>query len=680
MVLPIKLNKLKLKKIKIDPIALKNKLGHSLSFPLLLFTYITSRFLIRVFIFRYFPKKVRSKIYPPLASVYHRLVSFLDHHQPHSISEINLIELSLSNMKTKKTRTFITIGGMAMGIGIIVFLVSVGYGVQKLVITRVARLDEMRQADVSPKAGTQLKIDDKILSTFTDIKNVESVLPLIAVVGRLSYQKSISDVAVYGVTKDYLTSSAIKPTKGKIFDSNNLTTILPVEEEEGQVAGMTTDSDQMSGTDEIIREITFTINPESWVRVRQDPGINSIVLGYAKRTEGISFGHQVWGSAYISDQASGQCGQDENGDPIGQWIKSSFFLWQKEENDYIPLRHDNGTFVQEQGYIAQINVSLDQALVPADDSQILGLTDDPTDDGSSLGTGSLSLIDLSEVSTQSGEVEETSGVEKVDLPASDQRQAVVNLAVLKLLGIDPNDAVGKTFEASFVVVGDLLPTDKEKIESNPVEYTIVGVTPEEKTPLLYVPFIDLRGLGLSNYSQVKIVTKDQAFLADVRTKIEAMGFFTHSVSDTVTQINSLFGTIRTLLILLGMVALSVAALGMFNTLTVSLIERTREVGLMKAMGVRSSEVEQLFLTESILMGVFGGVFGVILGFLGGKLLGLILSMFAIIKGVGFIDVSYIPFSFIAFIAILSLVVGVFTGIYPARRAKKISALNALRYE
>jgi len=155
---------------------------------------------------------------------------------------------------------------------------------------------------------------------------------------------------------------------------------------------------------------------------------------------------------------------------------------------------------------------------------------------------------------------------------------------------------------------------------------------------------------------------------------------TRSVVDTVEQINSLFSTLRTALLLLGMVALAVAALGMFNTLTVSLLERTREVGLMKALGMKSAEVKELFLTESMVMGLFGGVLGIILGVVLGKLLGLVLSLAAFSQEVGFIDVSYIPLPFVLTVVLLSLLVGITTGIYPARRATKISALNALRYE
>jgi len=249
-----------------------------------------------------------------------------------------------------------------------------------------------------------------------------------------------------------------------------------------------------------------------------------------------------------------------------------------------------------------------------------------------------------------------------------------------VLGIKENEAEGKKFITTFVVVGNLLSKENETAESVPTEYEIIGVTPDERSPIFFVPFIDLRGLGIENYSQIQIVASSDNDLPKIRQQIEAMGYVTSSVSDTVAQINSLFSTLRTMLALLGLMALSVAALGMFNTLTVSLMERTREVGLMKAMGMKSYEVRELFLAESLIMGLCGGVFGLILGFIMGKLLGLILSIFSISKGIGFLDISYIPVLFIVLIVGLSLLIGILTGIYPAKRATKISALNALRYE
>ncbi len=162
--------------------------------------------------------------------------------------------------------------------------------------------------------------------------------------------------------------------------------------------------------------------------------------------------------------------------------------------------------------------------------------------------------------------------------------------------------------------------------------------------------------------------------------MEGLGFSTTSASDTVAQIDSLFQTVRFMLLALGIVALSVAAMGMFNTLTVSLLERTHEVGLMKTMGMKSNEIENLFLVESVVMGMMGGIAGLIVGFAGGKLAGLVLTLLALRSGIGVVDIAYIPPDLIFYIVLLSLFVGFVTGIYPAQRAKYISALNALHYE
>lgn len=661
---------------------LKNTIGQMVSFTLLLVLYLTAKELTRISQWRFFPALFREKLGPPLLTFYMKATKFLDMKKPGSISRIDLIELSIRNMKAKRTRTLITIGGMAIGIGAIVFLVSIGYGLQQLVITRVARLEEMRQADISPQAGGKVKIDDKSLASFSEIKNVKMALPLIAVVGRVNYQNSVSDMAAYGVTSNYLTQSAIKPIYGTIFDSNELAADLP--KTSGQVAGVS-DERKIGNFDEEIQDVDYKINPGEWVRVRSGPSTGAVILGYTKRVEGTPAGVEVWGDTY-KDSVAGAGGFDENDKPLGRWIKAPVLLWEQktcdpetsgdcEENKYMVMRDKDGQQVQQTGYFAEINLSIAGVNIKSA-PQVLGVETEAGLEGS---TSADLAVDWVDIASEAGIIKPPE-TKTVAMAKNAKRQAVVNRAMLKVLGITEDQAVGKKFNASFVVVGDLLADKQEKIESAAVEYTIVGVTPEDKTPVFYVPFMDLRSLGITNFSQVKLVVNDQSNLDTVRKQVEAQGYITRSVADTVAQINSLFGTARTVLALLGMVALTVAALGMFNTLTVSLLERTREVGLMKAMGMKSSEVQELFLTESMIMGFLGGILGIIGGWFAGKLIGVILSFFAIFKGVGVVDISYLPFSFVLIVVLLSLLVGIATGIYPAKRATKISALDALRYE
>ncbi|MBU1084824.1 ABC transporter permease [Patescibacteria group bacterium] len=612
-----------------------------------------------------------SKLMRYWQSVYLKAIKLLDANRNDSISRMDLIELSVRNLKSKRTRTMVTIGGMAIGIGAIVFLVSIGYGLQDLVVSRVTRLEEMRQASVSPQAGSQLRLNDKALSDFTNLPEVNSALPIITAVGKISYQNSVSDVVVYGVTADYLHQSAIKPLRGKIFDNNQLTS--STEDLPGQVAGISTER-RLGGIGEEINQVEYLIDPGIWVRVRSGPSADTEIIGYTKRVEGYSQAIEVWGDGYLTEDGAGKAGFDEDGKTLGKWLSAGVLLWQKQACDpetegdceagkYIVDRNEDGVQIQTEGYIGEINLSVNY--VNLKPGQVLGTTNE--------------AIDWVEIASEAGVVQEIK-LQQIELSPDTVREAVVNQAMLNVLGLNENEAVGKIFSASFVVVDELLENQDNKIESVPADYTIVAVIPEGKNPLFYIPFINLRSLGIVNYSQAKISTETQKGLADVRKQIEAMGYITQSVADTVSQINSLFATARTMFALLGMVALAVAALGMFNTLTVSLLERTREVGLMKAMGMRSEEVKELFLTESMVMGFYGGILGIVLGVLAGKLLSLILTIFALFRGAGVINISHVPFFFILLIAVLSLGVGIATGIYPARRATKISALNALRYE
>lgn len=558
-----------------------------------------------------------------------------------SITQVDLLELSIRNLMSKKNRTMITIGGMTIGIAIIVFLVSIGYGLQELVVKRVARLEEMSQANVMPQIGGKLKINDQTLNQLKEISNVKAVLPLISVVGRVSYSNSVSDMAVYGVTSDFLKQSAIKPVYGKIFESNDLTNKVIQTKDDAVVVELTINSES-SASAEVLQTINYSINSKAWIKVRESADPKSKIIGYTKKTNDSASGIEVSGVKFV----------DLDGKTSNRWIKAKVLLWKMEKCDetegdcengeYMVLREKDGSQANEIGYFGLISeIKVLEKTVPVETET------------------KQNLVEVSDLAL---------------------KKAVVNKTFLTVLGIKENEAVGKKFTTTFVVVGNLLSKENETVESVPTEYEIIGVTPDEKSPIFFVPFIDLRGLGVENYSQVKIVAGSANNLPIIRRQIEAVGYVTSSVSDTVAQINSLFNTLRTMLALLGMMALSVAALGMFNTLTVSLMERTREVGLMKAMGMKSDEVKELFMAESLIMGLCGGICGLLLGFLLGKVLGLILSVFAIFKGMGFIDVSYIPVLFVALIVILSLLIGILTGIYPAKRATKISALNALRYE
>lgn len=626
---------------------------------------------------------------------YEKLVDVLDKGKEQTPTRSYLIELSFRNMQAKKTRTLVTVFGMAISIAFIVFLMSVGYGLQNLVTTRVARLEELQQTEVLPGLSDELALNDKVIARLQNMPQVKSVLPLISVVGRISYQDSIADVAVYGTTTEYLTSSAIKPIRGKIFESRDLShttgsSLSP--DDQRNVSGLNEDSQIEYGG--IARNITFTLADGSWLRVRDDSSTQGAVLGYTRLTEqGNMSGSEIYGDYFTGYE--GEEIYDENERQLAIWVKASFPLWESkpcittadnenedgvtattvnedcEDGQYLPLIDENGNQIVKEGLVAKLP---GQILLSSENQDVLGVS---TAIAQAATDSSLPLVNVSSNSAAFVTDQEKT---VVSVAENSLRQAVVNKAILTLLGLSEEQAVGQSITLTFVSVGELIEGEVQRIESTPTTYEIVGVTPEEDTPVVYVPLMELRSLGLNRFSQVKVIASSQNELQGVRSSIEAMGYGTVSVVDTVAQIDNLFGSFRLLLGVIGLVALSVAALGMFNTLTVSLLERTREVGLLKAMGMKTEEVRELFLTESMIMGFYGGVLGLIMGIGMGKLLSIALSSIAIARGVGFVDVSTVPLSFVLVIVVLAVVVGIITGYFPARRATKISALNALRYE
>ena len=120
---------------------------------------------------------------------------------------------------------------------------------------------------------------------------------------------------------------------------------------------------------------------------------------------------------------------------------------------------------------------------------------------------------------------------------------------------------------------------------------------------------------------------------------------------------------------IGMITLIGAAIGLMNIMLVAVNERTREVGLIKALGGKKKDVRRQFLFESILISILGAVFGIILGVLVG-------NIFSIVLGTGFV----IPWMWVAIGIIICTIVGLVAGIYPAMKAASLNPINALRYE
>jgi len=163
---------------------------------------------------------------------------------------------------------------------------------------------------------------------------------------------------------------------------------------------------------------------------------------------------------------------------------------------------------------------------------------------------------------------------------------------------------------------------------------------------------------------------DATFRAVRRLTITEQDNFILDRSDSIAEkaMNSL-GFLTVSATVIGMITLIGAAIGLMNIMLVSVTERTKEVGLIKAIGGKSKMVRQQFLTEAVIISIMGAVFGIILGILVGNL-------FSIVLGTGFV----VPWRWILYGILICTAVGLGAGLYPALKAGRLNPIEALRYE
>ncbi len=269
---------------------------------------------------------------------------------------------------------------------------------------------------------------------------------------------------------------------------------------------------------------------------------------------------------------------------------------------------------------------------------------------------------------------------KGNMPSA-KDEVSLNQAALTLIGEDSNTVIGKVINLDIIVPADFrtTATDGMKVATS-IPLRIVGVLSDNKSPIVYTTADFLKSQDVVKYSSLKLKVDNKDNVSTVRKQLENIGFSTEYVGDTVNEISQVFSLFRAILAAFGLIALIVAALGTFNTLTISLLERIQEIGLFKALGMRNRDVYKLFLAESLIIGLMGGILGMILGYSLGCIINLILTTLASRADAESIKIFVTPWFFTLMIAVFSIFVGFLTGWYPSKRAVKIDPLDALRYE
>ncbi|MBS6106521.1 MULTISPECIES: FtsX-like permease family protein [Anaerococcus] len=179
------------------------------------------------------------------------------------------------------------------------------------------------------------------------------------------------------------------------------------------------------------------------------------------------------------------------------------------------------------------------------------------------------------------------------------------------------------------------------------------------------------------YDNLQVVVDKAENVKDVEQAIRKLGYQTNSMAEASKEIESQTRTIMLILGGIGSIAFIVSAIGIINTMLMSIYERQKEIGVMKVIGASVSDIQTMFLIESGFIGFFGGVLGLLISLLAGKLINNVFT--GLNEGmVGVNKIIIIP-TWLALVGVgFSALVGVLAGYLPARRATKLSAIDALR--
>lgn len=188
------------------------------------------------------------------------------------------------------------------------------------------------------------------------------------------------------------------------------------------------------------------------------------------------------------------------------------------------------------------------------------------------------------------------------------------------------------------------------------------------------------GTAPITYSNATVRVKSAEQVATVEQSIKQMGFGAFSLLDATRNLRRVFAVIDLFLGIFGSLALAVASLGIINTLVMAILERRREIGILKALGAADRDVRRLFFSEAGAMGLIGGAMGVLFGWLMGQAINLGTDFYLRRQGLPSETVCAVPWWLVAGAIGFSIAVSLMAGMYPAARAAKLNPVEALRYE
>lgn len=186
-------------------------------------------------------------------------------------------------------------------------------------------------------------------------------------------------------------------------------------------------------------------------------------------------------------------------------------------------------------------------------------------------------------------------------------------------------------------------------------------------------------VDLIAYATLTVNAEDVHRVPEVVTSLNERGYHTFSFSLNFERIQDEFVLFDLFVTAIALVAVVVAALGIVNTLVMSIIERTREIGILKALGAEKRHIRVLFMAEAGMIGAIGAAGGDLLGWIVTRIGAFVAKMIMMRQGIPAVDVFHTPFWLVMLGIGFGILVSLVAGLYPANRAARVDPIQALRY-